>query len=487
MSSFSYVSQRLITLEELIFSSKLETADKKPFWSENVYEYSIKKFRIKKEILANGKPTPNEENWVQIVRPSTLKKLSKQKKEEEERLRRKNVRRFQALKKQQTTYNLVPANDPFMEQLLPHGSTVIVFRSFSSSIYEIYYKTPDERFYFMVLSPVLNTVANNIGFYKKKRQAYNCFGHSFNLLEFDDKPVFKVKWIALPIPAASNFSEINMFKTYYSFPLIPLVEIDPKTPKFNKGTEETKGFVDLRKYSYDETKFSIEKYLVFMKHIMAHFSFLIFSLFKASKKIKPDEIVCDVPTLSVRNNGANCYTSICNNHDYNYRFELEWSGKEYVFIVNQHKLRELETSQKDRLLKEGQKPPVRVKYVVWLFFKDSEFNYPDRLKNISDIDSYELLDAIISILRAKKLYNEHEDILGYNTFTQFPTKSFHFHIFKKKDVSYYQNSVGERSLLGIETRMTRLLNLRNKLKAYPRYFKENPGLLHFGAYQPETF
>jgi hypothetical protein len=477
-TNYSHEMRRCITLEELIYSSKLITDDGNPFWSKNVYEYSIKDYRIKMHTigdLPNETPSSNNKNdeshWVTVVRKKRTQKQEK--------------KTSPHTKKETVMYTPIPESQE--PSVLPYRCKVIIFRTFPSSIYEIYYKTSDGQFYFMVLTPILDTIDISDSFSGEKLKVYDCFGHSVNVLEMDNKPIFKAKWI--PISSSFHIKDINLFRKYYNFPLISLMETDPYDPKFNNGTIETRGFVDLRKYEYDKTKFSLEKYLAFLKHFFDFYPFSSFNILTAENQLGKDDVI-PVQLLPTINQGGDCFSQVCPGQSYNHKFKFAWNGKAYLLVVNKHRLQLLETIANEKISAKDKEDLLnRTKYVAWLFLYNDEISIhnPDRIKNIKDIDSYELLDAIQKVLTDNRLYNENEHILVYNIYSSYDMKSFHLHVFNKKDISYYRTSLGQRSLLGTELRLERLANVKNKMKTYPRYYKDTPGSLYYGSYQIDLF
>ncbi len=451
-TNFPHEMRRRITLEELIYSSKLMDNNKpeKPFWSTNRYEYSIKDYRIEGRVKS-----------LDASRSGSIKNPKSSKK---------------SISNPVTVY--VKSSDSItMLSILPPSSKIIIFRQLPSSTYEIYYKTHEGEFFFMVLSPILHTIDLLSIPFDKTLKVYDCIGFSVNVLEIKDTPLFKVKW--KKITAEGINKEINVFKRYYNYPVIPIreLELEESKPQYDNSIAY---LVDkYRKIPSAMSEQDFKKYFSYLKHCFKFYPFTAYNLLTATTQLPKDEFVT-TPS-------ANCFSNKCCGQQYNFKFTFECNGKKYILIVNKHKLQLLETVPDESVSEE------RSKYVAWLFVEeintDNEYSLykPERIKNIKDIDSHEVLDEIERVLTEAKLYNESEHLLAYNVYSAYEIKNFHIHIFKKIDIGYYLTTIGRRSLLGTESRLERLSNLKNRMRTNREYFKNHPGTLYYGSYQVELF
>ena len=439
---YSHVFRRIIKFEELIYScSILNDDNKKSFWSNLKFEYEIRDYRIHNtfthpKILTNKK---------------TNKKLNRSKKFHNNFIGSTNKKPFNVNLNLNVNLNVnLNLNNKINEKF--RIIDVIVLREYTGSIYDLYTKNENGKFYFLKLEPVLDTLNLNkfLNKLSEGETVYNCFGEIIKN-HLCDQPIFKVYIEEINSKIKKS---INFFYNTWNFPVLRLT---------NNSKTLNRTFLGL---TDKETK----DFLKYINYMNQFYSYTTYNIMKASHQIGSNNVI------DIKKNILDNITNNSLKNDYNYHITFKLSEfyndvnkkdeDEYLLVINQYDLT---------------KP--NKKYVIWVYINGDEFkSKKKRFFNFLDLNDPGMIEIIIIKIKELKIYNPENDFLGVNTYIAHDFKNFHIHILHNKKNYTYQSIITEKNFMVTEARIENLYNILYKLKKSKTYYENFKGYITFANY-----
>jgi hypothetical protein len=415
MDQYTHVYNRSINLEELIYSSGLVVSGY-PFWLKLNFQYEIRNYRFHQQSLIELNQTQS------AGRPKTKKSrffATPYSKKVENKTEKKYSPKF-------TFLDNSSVNQELNQKL--KIKKILFIRENQNSTYEIYYQAENNKFYYLVLTPVLNNrdiflpgLCTPITPHQK---VFDCFNNTVNVYSVST-PVFKVEKLQEITPDLDK-NKVNIFSHSWYFPLLRRIV----------------NYTGLEK-------------IPFLQRVIDYIPYTAFNTLNA-KTYKEAPIDVD-GTIKDKNKPKNCALDICEYFEYNGKIEFMVDGKSYVLIINKH------TSDNNL-----------IRSVVWLFNSSDTLNQlsPDRFKTISDLNNSKLIEEIIRQLILNGFYNPKTMHFGFNNFLSIDMGSLHFQIFPKSESTYYSSFIQSNNYISLEKRMENFINAYYKIKLYPNYYKD---------------
>lgn len=407
MDQYSHVYNRSINLEELIYSSELVTSGN-PFWSKLNFQYEIRNYRFneKKTGLNGG-----------------MSKFTK-----------KSNRHHSVVKTIETKVYLEKKKFLHIDDERLNISQILILRENPNSSYEIYCRSKNNKYYYLIIKPILNN--RNIflpGLCTPRTPhqiVFDCFNNVVNIYSIN-VPIFKIDTV---IEITSSLA------------------LDKKYDKINLASEKYWYFPLLRRVINSS---GLDKLMPFLQIINNYIPYTPFNVLNAKTYVKDTPIDIN-GKITEKNKSKNCALDICEYYEYNDKIEFRLDDKSYILMINKH------TSDNNL-----------IRTVVWLFNSSDHLEQlsPNRFKTIKNLNNPILIEEIIKQLIINGIYNPRTMFFGFNNFLTIDMESLHFQIFPKTEKTYYDSFMQANSYISMEKRMENFINTYYKIKLVNDYYK----------------